>query len=216
MNKRLLSISAEIAALIALVALSAGCVRKASPDVTPTPGGWVQIAETPDWAATAQANSMIATQTAQAMLPLETDTPTPEPTPEPPTPTPTPTPFEPLMATPAPTPASSAGIVTYVVQRGDNLFRIAMRYGTTVEAIASANGIANPALIYVGQTLLIPASGTRSTPQAGEEQYVVRPGDNLFRIAMRYNLNYMYLAQYNGIANPSYIYVGQVLRIPPR
>lgn len=45
---------------------------------------------------------------------------------------------------------------TYTVRRGDNLFRIALRFGTTVEAIARANGILNPNRIYVGQVLLIP------------------------------------------------------------
>jgi LysM repeat protein len=97
------------------------------------------------------------------------------------------------------------------------MFRIALRYGTTVQAIASANGIANPALIYVGQSLVIPTSGSQPTqPPAGGTTYVVRRGDNLYRIALRYNLSYVYLAQYNGIANPSRIYVGQTLRIPPR
>jgi murein DD-endopeptidase MepM/ murein hydrolase activator NlpD len=46
----------------------------------------------------------------------------------------------------------------HVVQRGENLFRIALRYNTTVEAIARANNIVNPRLIYVGQTLLIPSN----------------------------------------------------------
>jgi LysM repeat protein len=92
-----------------------------------------------------------------------------------------------------------------------------LRYGTTVQAIASANGIANPALIYVGQTLTIPTSGTQPAPQpGGETTYVVQRGDNLFRIALRYGMSYLQLAQYNGIANPSRIYVGQVIRIPPR
>jgi len=45
---------------------------------------------------------------------------------------------------------------TYTVRRGDNLFRIALRFRTTVQAIAEANGILNPHLIYVGQVLLIP------------------------------------------------------------
>jgi len=103
-----------------------------------------------------------------------------------------------------------------VVQRGENLFRIALRYGTTVQAIASANGIANPSVIHVGQTLTIPSSGTEPpSPPAGDTTYTVQPGDNLFRIALRYNISYLYLAQYNGIASPSNIYVGQVLRIPP-
>ncbi len=45
---------------------------------------------------------------------------------------------------------------TYVVQTGDNLFRIALRFGTTVEVLASINGIADPRLIYVGQVIRLP------------------------------------------------------------
>ena len=45
---------------------------------------------------------------------------------------------------------------------------------------------------------------------------MVQPGDNLFRIALKYNLSYLYLAQYNGISNVGQVYVGQVLRIPPQ
>ena len=51
---------------------------------------------------------------------------------------------------------------TYVVQVGDNLFRIALRYGVSVNQIAVLNGIVNPNLIFVGQTLQIPAGGTIS------------------------------------------------------
>ncbi|MCK4315978.1 MAG: LysM peptidoglycan-binding domain-containing protein [Anaerolineae bacterium] len=116
-------------------------------------------------------------------------------------------------STTSPTSPSSG---VYIVRRGENLFRIALRYGTTAQAIASANGIANPSLIYVGQTLTIPSSGTEPpSPPTGDTTYTVQPGDNLFRIALRYNISYLYLAQYNGIASPSNIYVGQVLRIPP-
>jgi LysM repeat protein len=48
------------------------------------------------------------------------------------------------------------GPVIHVVQRGDNLFRIALRYGTTIQAIAAANGIVDVTRIYVGQQLIIP------------------------------------------------------------
>jgi len=105
------------------------------------------------------------------------------------------------------------GQVKYTVQPGDNLFRIALRHGTTVEAVASANDITNPALIYVGQVLTVPSPGGQQPPVGGTT-YVVKPGDNLFRIALRYNMSYIYLAQYNNIANPANIYVGQVIRIP--
>jgi LysM repeat protein len=44
----------------------------------------------------------------------------------------------------------------HIVQPGDTLYRLALRYGTTVHAIAQANNIANINLIYVGQKLIIP------------------------------------------------------------
>lgn len=54
--------------------------------------------------------------------------------------------------------AATAG-GTYIVQPGDMLWAIARQYGTTVQAIAQANGIANPNLIYPGQQLVIPGAG---------------------------------------------------------
>ena len=61
-----------------------------------------------------------------------------------------------------PTPAPSA---TYRVQPGDTLSAIAARFGTTVGAIAGANGIADPNLIDAGQVLTIP-SGTAAVAAA--------------------------------------------------
>jgi LysM repeat protein len=49
----------------------------------------------------------------------------------------------------------------------------------------------------------------------GEIVHVVQPGETLFRIALQYNLLAAVVAQYNGIPNPSLIYVGQQIRIPP-
>lgn len=109
----------------------------------------------------------------------------------------------------------------HVVRAGENLFRIALRYGMTVEAIAKANGITNAALIYVGQTLTIPGgtpgetpAPTPAPPSGDEKVHIVQPGENLFRIALKYNYSQYYLAKYNGISNPSLIYVGQTIRIP--
>lgn len=220
-----------IIGLLIVLGLVTGCFRQQSPDVTPTAAGGAQAAPTdegmPDLEATSRANSTIAAE-AGAGAPTaesgEDTTPTDTPTSPPPTETPTqpPATAQPTTvpttapgATPVPTTAPS-GEVKHVVQRGENLFRIALRYGTTVQAIASANGIANPSLIYVGQVLTIPVSGTPAPQPGGGTTYVVRAGDNLFRIALRHNMSYLYLAQYNGIADPSRIYVGQVLRIPPR
>ena len=50
----------------------------------------------------------------------------------------------------------TGGQIIHLVQPGENLFRIALRYGTTVQAIAAANGIADPTRIFAGQRLIIP------------------------------------------------------------
>jgi LysM repeat protein len=112
-------------------------------------------------------------------------------------------------------PSASSGSV-HVVQRGENLFRIALRYGTTVQALAGANGIINTGRIYAGQRLVVPGSSSAppSTPPASGSTYVVRRGDTLAAIALRYGVSTWSLAQVNAIGNPSLIYVGQVLRIP--
>jgi LysM repeat protein len=68
--------------------------------------------------------------------------------------------------------------------------------------------------IYVGQVLTIPGAGAQ--PPASETTYTVKAGDNLYRIALAFGLTYQQLAAYNGIADPNDIYVGQVLKIPPR
>jgi LysM repeat protein len=109
------------------------------------------------------------------------------------------------------------GPIAHVVQPGENLFRIALRYGTTVDAIVAANGLTNAHTIYVGQRLVIPRGAGNATT-AGRSAttggtYVVRPGDTLSRIAQRFGTTTAALARLNGIANPSTIYAGQVLRL---
>jgi LysM repeat protein len=123
------------------------------------------------------------------------------------TPTPTPT-------TPATSSATPGAPTVHVVQRGENLFRIALRYGTTVEAIAAANGIRNTQLIYVGQKLTIPQGGGTLPQPGGGRTHVVQPGENLFRIALRYGTTTQAIAAANNLPNIHLIYAGQVLRIP--
>jgi LysM repeat protein len=113
-------------------------------------------------------------------------------------------------------PPSAGHPGVHIVQPGENLFRIALRYGTTVDAIAKANNIINPWFIYVGQELMIPTGGggMPSPPGPGGQTYVVQPGDTLYSIAVRYDTTVQALMVANNLSNPNLIYVGQTLKVP--
>ena len=104
----------------------------------------------------------------------------------------------------------------YIVQTGDTLYGIAIRFNTTVEALATLNNITNPNAISAGTILNVPgATGDTGGPTTGgPSTYVVSPGDNTFRIALAYGVTVEQLVQANGLANANVIFVGQVLQIP--
>jgi LysM repeat protein len=103
------------------------------------------------------------------------------------------------------------------VQSGENLFRIALQYGLSYQQLAAHNGIANPNFIVVGQVLKIPSGasgGVVTPPSGGAGTHTVQPGENLFRIALKYNMLYTALAAANGLSFPYTVYPGQRLVIP--
>jgi predicted chitinase/murein DD-endopeptidase MepM/ murein hydrolase activator NlpD len=66
-------------------------------------------------------------------------------------------------------------MTTYAVRSGDTLSILARRFGTTVAALASANNIANPNRIRVGQVLTIPGGSVETRPASQSTQQVVPP-----------------------------------------
>lgn len=65
-----------------------------------------------------------------------------------------------------------------------------------------------PAIVAVQPVVVQPA------PAWSGKVHVVQPGENLFRIALKYGLTYTQLAAFNGITNPGLIYVGQQIKLP--
>lgn len=106
--------------------------------------------------------------------------------------------------------------ITYTVQRGDTLSAIASRYGTTVQELADINHLANPNLIYPGQTLRILTNSTvnaSETRGTGSITYTVQRGNTLSQIAKAYGVTVSHIVEMNKIQNPNLIYPGEKLRI---
>jgi LysM repeat protein len=118
--------------------------------------------------------------------------------------------------------ANGNGYATYMVARGDTLKSLATRYNTTMDVLASLNGIYNYNLIYEGQRLTVPTASVSPapahTPQPAPTAagtYVVQWGDTLRKIADHMNINVNDLIAVNPqLRNPNLIFVGQVIYLP--
>ncbi len=102
--------------------------------------------------------------------------------------------------------------ITYTVQPGDSLSRIAERYHLTVREIAAENAIENPNLIYPGQQLVLRIRDDRKQSDT-YILYQVQPGNTLSGIAAQYGTTVNALVRTNGLPNPNLIYPGQIIKI---
>jgi lysozyme len=101
-------------------------------------------------------------------------------------------------------------MLIYTVKAGDTLYEISQKYNTTIDKIVSLNNIKNPNLIYPGQKLKL---NSTSKENAKLTYYIVKSGDNLTKIANKYNISVNDLVKKNNIKNPNLIYPGQKLLI---
>jgi hypothetical protein len=97
--------------------------------------------------------------------------------------------------------AGNCGV--HYVQRGENLFRISLRYGVNMYAVAAANGITDVTRIYAGQTLVIPCGGTAQQPSYPTYHPPVNnPNYPSYRPPVHYPTNPVYQPQYY---SPGYV-----------
>jgi LysM repeat protein len=130
-------------------------------------------------------------------------------------------------------PIDAAGSCTHTVASGDTLYRIATKYGITVAQLKEANTVSSD-IIQPGDVLKIPncdASGdtgsTVTQPTAepnipatalpsGSQTYVVKRGDTLYTIGLKFGVSAKAIQEANNISNPDRISPGQELVIPPK
>ena len=124
------------------------------------------------------------------------------------------------VATPAAQP--SGEYITHVVQPNETLSSIAVRYGSTVQAITQANNLTNPNQIYAGQKLQVPASGGSTQGSTGQAttgcriRHTVKQGEWVWQIARDYGVSPYDILAANGmtIQTANMVYPGMVLCIP--
>ncbi len=113
---------------------------------------------------------------------------------------------------------SSTG--NYRVRRGDTPSAIAKRHGLSVAALMQANKGVDARRLRIGQSLVIPGSGTRSGGSArassgrGSKIHVVRSGDVMGAIAKRYDVSVASIMRANKGVDPRRLRIGQSLVIP--
>ena len=128
---------------------------------------------------------------------------------------------------PSPVVKNTTSYLTYTVQAGDTLWKIARKYNCSITGIMVANSdrIKNPNRIHTGWQLKIPQSGapiTGGTPDAvlpenkKSGRYIVRQGDTLWKIARKYGCSVAEIISQNRelIRNPALIYSGWELKVP--
>ena len=99
--------------------------------------------------------------------------------------------------------------VLYTVKVGDNLYKIAKNNGVTVQQIKDLNSLTSD-LLTIGQQLKIPIS--ISNDYDNYQNYIVRSGDTLYKIAHSYGMSVDELMKLNNLSNTN-LSVGQILKV---
>ena len=107
------------------------------------------------------------------------------------------------------TPPEGITTNTYVVQKGDTLYSIANKLGTTVSELKKENNLTTNTL-QIGEVLRIP---TKEIYEEEENIYIVQKGDTLYSVAMANNTTVDELKKANNLTS-NILSTGQLLKIP--
>ena len=114
------------------------------------------------------------------------------------------------------------GWIVYTVQKGDTLASLAWRTGVTKLVLMQTNCLST-STIYSGQQIYLPlifhASPTPRPYTCGPPLswvvYIVRPGDTLYSLSLRFGTSIDAIRQANCLPDYDIIYAGQALYLPP-
>ncbi|GEM_PF-6071505 len=121
-------------------------------------------------------------------------------------------PIDPAKLPPDPGPTPGGDTTVYIVQAGDSLWKIAQKFGTTIDAVAKANNIDPTVALFPGQKLVIPLPP--ANPPSDGTVYTVQAGDTLWKIAQKYGTTIDVIAKANNLDPNKYLMIGQKIVIP--
>lgn len=113
----------------------------------------------------------------------------------------------------------------YIIQKGDNLYRIATKAGISINELLKLNNLQADSIIVPGQKLIIRDGQTNQNTAPSTENkgtydekiesanYIVKSGDNLYNIAKRAGISFSDLLNLNNLKEDSQIVAGQILLV---
>ena len=116
-----------------------------------------------------------------------------------------------ILTIPSTSGTNPDGMFIYTIVKGDNLYNIASRYNTTIKDIMNLNNLKSTNL-SIGQKLRIPEKYDNNDELPSYITYTVVKGDNLSKIAKKYNTTVDIIMKDNNLKN-TYLQIGDKLKI---